>query len=503
MTKKLIRGRRSNAFSLLEILVSMAMLMMLMGAIFAILDSSGRVARNQVELAAMQQSSRVAQGELVRYLRMAGIGGLPLTWNRLPDPPATQIDYTTPGAFPNGFAIALRNNVAQGTMIPTATISGVESHWVVPGSDILIVRGVFTTPMIYLKPQMQIASWVDAANKIPARQIEIPNKLFLEYDQDLETFKTKIQSALDESPPRRLALIVRDLKNPDAYGVVQLNPGNTDLTEAQCTAYKPESGTIDPRIPDCIKLGVVFDPTNSSMLSEEYGNLSLGTNLTPDAGSLQVNLSSSAPPATLRCDGNSKHCVAFPTEIGSIGILEEFRFYVRADIDPVQSADGTPRMILSRAEYLPMTEELIERIDLSDNVLDLQIAVGIDADRRIAAVEKGQVIDNDSADDEILFNSPNDQLIISPPGLSGKFIDPVPSHIAWFNPKLDVHFIRLSTVTQANRRDPNYQAARLGVIEDSDRGATFYINGQPYNFNTDRRQRRRLITTVVEMRNLK
>ncbi|MCG8459482.1 MAG: prepilin-type N-terminal cleavage/methylation domain-containing protein, partial [Holophagales bacterium] len=139
-----------RAFSLTEMLVVLLIVGILLGGLLTLFSRSTYIARTQSDLAVLQQSLRVAHGELSRYLRMAGSGGLPISWNTIPT--GVTIDYTHVGSYPNGFAVRVENNVAEGT-----TIGGLP---VVPGTDVLTVRGVFSTPVYYLGDGVNVGAMI-------------------------------------------------------------------------------------------------------------------------------------------------------------------------------------------------------------------------------------------------------------------------------------------------------------------------------------------------------
>lgn len=121
---------RDAGFTLVELLVSLAVTAVLILGVLATFDLSSRVNRVQMSVADLQQSMRVAQNEVVRLARMAGRGGLP----------ANQ-------------AVLLTNNVASGTKLDS-TMAASE---VLEGTDIIRVRGVISGSLYqieYLDPKV-------------------------------------------------------------------------------------------------------------------------------------------------------------------------------------------------------------------------------------------------------------------------------------------------------------------------------------------------------------
>jgi hypothetical protein len=213
--------------------------------------------------------------------------------------------------------------------------------------------------------------------------------------------------------------------------------------------------------------------------------------------------------------GSSRGSVRLPATISSLGLLEEYRFFVRLEWQP--RADPLPDRlvpVLSRARFLPGNVQVGPVVDIADNVIDLQVAVGVetstlagggDAYGQILgdgfdADDRGAVVSIPGPADEILFNHPDDD-----PG-SGLYAPP-PGHLAWFDPELEFYFLRINTLVESAEPERNFQAPELEIIEDYDRGETFSIPGSPepsvsYNSPQRRLYRRRWLQTVVELRNL-
>src|SRR5262245_42109268 len=118
-------------FTLAEMLVALGVTAVLLIAVLFTFDFNGRVARAQSYVSEMQQSLRVAQDDMVRFVRMTGRGSLPLP---LPvptvPPPAGQLE---------GLALSVRDKVPSGTFM----LGSDEMTRILPDTDVLTVRGVF------------------------------------------------------------------------------------------------------------------------------------------------------------------------------------------------------------------------------------------------------------------------------------------------------------------------------------------------------------------------
>ena len=125
-----LRRDRMSGFTLLEMLIAVLLGAMVLAGALELFDSANRVSRVQTNVTDMQQSLRAAQYDVVRLLRMAGRGPLPLRSG------ARQM--------PGGVALQVVNNVPQNTQIGFTAGSG---PTVLGGTDILVIRGVFNSSL--------------------------------------------------------------------------------------------------------------------------------------------------------------------------------------------------------------------------------------------------------------------------------------------------------------------------------------------------------------------
>ena len=126
------RGQRG--FTLIEVTVSLIVTVIVLLGVLALFDFSNKLTRVQTNISDMQQSLRVAQTDSVRLIRMAGRGGLPV------------------GNLPDGYGGGGRQQRGGRHPLPSATPRTPE---IVHGSDVLTVRGVFSTPIYQIDSDRQ------------------------------------------------------------------------------------------------------------------------------------------------------------------------------------------------------------------------------------------------------------------------------------------------------------------------------------------------------------
>jgi Tfp pilus assembly protein FimT len=425
---------RAAGFTVMELAVSMLVLVVVLLGMLSLFDFSNRLSHVQTNVADMQQALRIAQQDAVRTIRMAGRGPLPL------------------GLPPTGLAVSVRNNVAAGSLI-----GGPDTPEVLPGSDVLTVRGVFSSPIYQVNSSRSesftLTDWT--AGKPTAGRVMVQSSTPTGIPQDLAALRTAVKTAQDKGTPGEALLLVSP-RDASLYAVVQLNPATSNVDN-----------------PDSFTIGFTIGTGLSDGYADRYGLLSRG-------GAYPVDLTS----------------VAF------VSILEEHRFYVRQRVEtaPNGTEDVAPRM--SRARVFPNTEEPWRgpdddpgddnaehpswQQDVADNIVDLQVALAFDTPRGGGAMTDD---DNDTGDDDRIFESAdglNDDWLYN----DTQAVNPV----QWANQQL--YYIRLTTLARTDRRDPQFQSPQLVSIEDHD------LTGSRFNDRTDRMFRYRPLQTLIEMRNL-
>ena len=418
--------KREAGFTLAEMIVALAVTSLLLLAVLATFDLNSRVARVQTNVADMQQSLRVAQDQIVRTVRMAGRGSLPLADA---DP------------FPQGVAIAVRNNVPDNQFL----VAGDDMTRILPGTDVLTVRGVFGT--LYQINAASSVTYDDVANP-KTGTLTVFNITPSGATQDLGPLKTAIA---DIAKGKLEAILLAGAADDGIHGLVELIAGTVETDRVVLTF-------------------AVTDGTRTGA----YAKLSTG-------GSF---------PAT------SLQNVSFA------GIVEEYRYYVREEhaVAADRSSELTPKLALAR--FYPGTDEPYgaaadpnkaanARQDLADNILDLQVALGFDSTlggRRLDDIDHvgndDQILETaDGTNDDWLFNGSADK----------------PEDAAWQGPpRPGLQYVRVTTVARTDRRDPQYQAPLLTRSEDH----AYTTTDSATNTDNARMYRRRSLRTVIDVRNL-
>jgi Tfp pilus assembly protein PilW len=386
-------------FSLAELVVGIALTVLILLIALLMFDVNSRVSRVQVSVSDMQQAQRIAQNELVRTTRMAGRGGLPVEW-----------------------AIGVQDNV---DLDEDADPIVIGTNEVVDGSDVLTVRGVFTTPIYQV-------DWESDTDYV--------------YDTDSGEGSIVLSSET-------------------TTGIFQ---SLTDLVEADPGEALILTSSVDDRIYAVVKLTA----------NDEFTASDVDGDGTTASGEGTITLEFTGDPAeseenALFMAMSSNGGATFPDQltgsIASVAILEEIRFYVRDDA----SAAGGFAPALARARFYPNTEVVHPSStagdDIADNILDLQIARAYDLD------DDGTIDENaaDASADEWLLNHADDDPADA--GWAGKDLLNVRISTLARTDRPDRGYLSPSLADLENRdyNESPYPADDLQVMERSARRRTF------------------------------
>ena len=427
------RGERG--FSLIELAVALAVMIAVMFGLLALFDMNERIGKVQTRVTEMQQSLRIAQYDVVRLVRMAGRGDLP----------ANQTGAT----LPTGVALSVRDNVPVNAYLIQGDNT---SPALVPGTDVITVRGSFTHSIYQvnsLDPNAYILNDpLHPGDPRPATAIGFdlvlcdPSPTGL--PQDLTKFRAMIDEAL--ANPTRAKTEAMSIVSPvDSafYDVVQLNPSASSKTAATCPLGAGAGVTLK----------MVSDPLSVGGQAE-YRKLGPGG------------------------AGRADNIASTVSSVKFVTVIEEYRYYIRADRTP----NGDVLPVLARARFFPNTDIPYQndrenlKIDVAENIVDLQAAFGIDKDG------DGQILEDetDLTNDEWLLNTTAE--------------GPITGKLA---------YLRVTTLARTGGRDTTYQAPLITKIENND----YTVAGSPpphlpLNTDEERMYRRRMLQTVVDLRNL-
>lgn len=424
-------GPARRGFTLVELTISMLILTVVMVGVLALFDSTNHLAKTQLLRIDLQQSLRVAQREVVRTVRLAGRGGLLLSADnsRLPDA---------------GWALQVKNNV-----LTTPITTGASAPDVVDNTDILIIRGVINTP-VYIVEHLNPASFtLDTAAKtgtVTVRNVTPESNR----SQDLGA----LCDMLTGGSNRPEALIMQSAFDDRLFATVEID-------------YSSSDGSGCPK-PAQVILG--FRYSGTALSDNSYSKLST--------------------------DGKSPG--VFPedllsrTRVGSVGILEEYRFYLR------KTPDGEYARKLSRARVYPNSELAYDNdntnlaVDIAENVIDFQVAMAFDRN------EDGEITETpDGVDDEWFGNSDTDKADEPPWKDNAATAAADDGYLAGSAPLF--RYLRLTTLARAAEGDPNHLARELVRLENH-----YYTASDPLNATdqVERKYPRILLRSTVEMRNL-
>ena len=408
--------RAEQGFTLIEVITSLFVLTILLVACLALFDFSAKIARAQTHVAELQQSLRIGQYQMLRQVRMAGRGGL------------------LRGPFPQSTAVHVRNNVGDPEYI---AIGNAASPKIVPGTDVLTVRGVFSTPIYHINPPgAALVLDLDADENPVAGSVQIRDPI-------PETGVSQDLQPLIDAVDRRDALVIVSPLGGGLYAVVEL------------------------------------DPDHARTDTSDDSNVVLGFQITGGVRSAEFLAIS---PGGI-----------FPQElrsVGYVGLLEEHRYYVREQFEIDGDPTSLPKHRLAQAEFYPGTQAAYAgdannlAIDIADNFIDLQVALGVDTDFDLTVEEDSPP----TTTDEWLYNHVDD--------------DPTTDLTKWNGgtqtPKL--FFARITSLAQTDRRDFRHVDLPIDRVEDR-----VYGEGATPADATEaiaRNHRRRLLQSVVDMRNL-
>ena len=435
-------SRRSAGFTLIEMVVTLAILVVVLLGVMALFDMASRISRVQVDVADVQQTLRAAQYDMVRMIRMAGRGSVPVQG---PLPPG--VPGPTDWVIPRGIAFGVDNNVAAGTFIDP----GADTGLVLAGTDVITVRGVINTPVLNVVDNT-FAFDEGAGPQFGRGTVQLTNQVKpgVPVPQSLRALDAAITNNVPE------ALILVSPLDDAFYHIVELDPGGSTVTS--------RDGDGNPT-----QMTIAFRASPGDGITARTANY-------------------------WELSGNNWDSQLVPGSSPLIGIVEEYRYWiqdVRDDPDDATSA-VSPRLVRSR--FFPGTQvvhggaaNLAQPI--AEHVTDLQVAMGIEwattaGEPNSLAIDVSpfEPAEDGTEDDEWLYNHADDDDTLA----------------GWRSGRL--YYIRLSTTTVSPRIDRDY----LGPANDSLEDHAYAVPdpGTPSALTPDRRHRRRTLRTMIDLRNL-
>jgi len=433
---------RQGGFTLVESIVTLFVLAIVLVAVLSLFDFSNKLTRVQMQISDMQQELRVGQYEVARLTRMAGRGGLPAS--------------TPAHALPNGVALGVRDNVgSKPTDDVHVAIGDPASPQIITGTDVLTVRGIFNTP-VYQIQYADAAQWQMVEKDTPLTFTTDPTKAkFIRLqvcrispagiEQDLGPLQKAIADNTHE------AIVMVSPIEDSIYAVVELDPARSTTTSLNCPLVPPPGSNTREGLTLWFNVGTT--QVTPSSLKDYYSALSPA----PVDGLLMP---------------------AF-TKAAFIGIIEEYRYYLRLEYERPGDASTPTSPRLTRARFAPGTELAYAadgnnfRLDVAENLIDFQVALAVDLNA------DGAITDDGTKNDEWLFNA----------------VDDDPTDARWANQRF--FNLRFTTMARTDRYDPKYSAPAIDTIEDNVYAANAYENAEQ-----SRMHRRRLAQTVIQLRNL-
>ncbi|HTY42148.1 MAG TPA: hypothetical protein VMH79_09780 [Thermoanaerobaculia bacterium] len=322
----------SSGFTLVEMIVVTLLLLIAMVGLLAVFDASARINKNETDVADAQGNVRYGIYQMTRAIRMAGAGGLYVTQAVL-----NHNDASLPGIDPSG--------VSYDNVPANVTVTGTDGRtWAVrPGTDMIEVRGVLFSPLLGFVEEGGCAPCTGTQQlnvRAVAGNAEVGE--YLNNDPTIRPqFATIDAYTASASSTNPMLVIVQDAKS-ELHTCADPNP--TGLHRYPQPAYN---------------VGVLNQPT-SLVSSSTFNSVDFG-------GSLSPRFNTELP------SGSDQAAVPI-TILKRAGILDDVVFFITTD--PSLDPNGIHPFLaqgIRRGNAFEVTR-------LADDVEDMQVAYGIDAD---------------------------------------------------------------------------------------------------------------------------
>jgi hypothetical protein len=419
------------------VVVAAGILTAVLIGVLGLMQLGARIARDQTGIAEMQQAHRSAQNYMVHHIRLAGRGGLPFSLQATTAPPAFQGHL-----LPEGLGVSVRSNVG-----PTEYISpdANTTPKVLEETDVVTVRGIFAGSVYQVNPSPQGAPFIltPDTESPTGGTITVTDPSPRGVPQQLQPLADMLNPATPQRP--EALLLVSPLS--EIFAVVEID--------------RSTSAVDDFDAPTSVTLGFRIGTPGGSQTVDDYLDIS-------PRGQFSDQLRS----------------------VAALGIVEEYRFYVREEYSIAGDASSELRPRLAAARYYPGTERPYDddptnlSLEIADNIIDLQAALGIDTDG------DGQITESDPPDqnDDWLFNTAADDVGDTSKWNGANPLAPPP-----------LFYLRLTTVARSPAFDRTFMSDPLTSIEDRVYDETTPSTDQE---RYERSFRRRVHQTLVDLRNL-
>jgi prepilin-type N-terminal cleavage/methylation domain-containing protein len=341
-----VRRSPADGFTLIELTITLFVLAVVLVGVLSLFDLAGNVSRVQVDIADMQQTLRSSQYDMVRLLRSAGRGNVPIQVAQPPLPaPAPQ------WSLPLGVAISVDNNVPEDTFVDVP----VNTRRVLENTDVLTIRGVLSSP-VYTVVQETFTVEQNA----------------LDPDFGTGSFDVIDLARPGVPVPQNLAPLIDAIQNDRPEALIIVSP--LDDSFHHVVELVPDNSVVTPA-----RITVAFRFRDGSH-TDAYWALS--------GGDWDAPLNDAA----------------------YMGILEEHRFYVEDVRENPADETSPPRPRLMSARVYPGTQTpwgdnpANWATTVGDNVYDLQIALGIET----GGADPFEPAEDGTANDEWLYNFAGD-----------------------------------------------------------------------------------------------
>jgi prepilin-type N-terminal cleavage/methylation domain-containing protein len=421
---------RERGFTLIEMIVVVFLLAIAMLGILAVFDASARINKSEQDVADAQGAVRFGIYSMTRAIRMAGAGGLYVMQAVLnaPDPGLAGITVGSARGYDNVTGASVQD-MNTGVAIPVRD-----------GTDMIEVRGVINSPLLGLDVHT-VCSDAGNCTGIEALTILATSNAFVFGHP---------HPHVNDDPANRPQFSAIDTYTA---GVTAARPMFVLLTkndEMHAGCGVPPAPQVYPQT--LYNVGVITGPTNL-VGAQTFGTIDFG-----DARGLELDTEIPSAAGTV---ANKLQ------DLRAIGILDDIIYFIdNTDPNHPALAQGTRR------------GNQFDVVHLADDVEDMQIAYGVDADNNNAINRKAgfppggtdldsntsNVIDRDewrpNVPAEAVWATTDFQSQQPPPAVfndQDKSVLP-PCH----EPRL--HGVMISLIAKSKDPDPTYKApSALGL----------------------------------------